>query len=131
MRLVTAHVLFISQIHERVPLTFSLHVRIRPAMYNLLLLQRRSLLRIETQVDPAHPQRDEKLESDQNHVGGLRRDVRRRVFGLEDLSTDHVSRAEECQCQRVDRVLCAISRMISDTHDSHASKHCWPSSYCH
>lgn len=113
MRIVTSHVLFISQIHERVSLTFSLNVGVRPAMFDPLLLQRRSLLSIETQVDPAHPQRDKKLEGDQNHVGGLRWDVCRCVFGLEYLSADHVARTEECQCQRIDCILCVQSNSIS------------------
>lgn len=113
MRIVTSHVLFIRQIHERVSLTFSLNVGVRPTMFSLLLLQRRSLLSIETQVDPAHPQRNKKLEGDQNHVGGLRWDVCWRVFGLKYLSADHVARAEECQCQRIDRILCVQSKEIS------------------
>lgn len=114
MRIMTSHVLFISQIHERVPLTFLLNVRVRPAMFNPLLRQCRSFLSIETQVDTAHPERNEKLEGDQNHVGSLRWDVCRRVFGLEYLSADHVARAEKCQCQRVDRILFGQSTDIRD-----------------
>lgn len=107
-------VLFVSQVHERVPLALLLDVLVRPAVLLLLLLELSGLLDVEAQVDPAQEHRDEQLHGEQDHDGDLPRDVRGRVLGLEDLRADDVAHAERRQRQRVDSVLCVQGRPESE-----------------
>lgn len=110
-------VLFVSQVHERVPLALLLDVLVRPAVLLLLLLKLSCLLDVQAQVDPAQEHRDEQLHGEQDHDGDLARDVRGRVLGLEDLRADDVADAERCQRQGVDSVLCELCQNGGERSD--------------
>lgn len=98
-------VLLIGQVQERVALALLLHLLVGPPVPRLLLLQRLLLLLVQPNIDPAQQERDEKLDRQQDHDGGLARDVRGGILGLEDLCSDDVADAESDEGNGIDGVL--------------------------
>lgn len=86
--------LFVSKIRERMSLSFSLDIGVRPSPLGLDLSNFLLLLDVQTYVDEAKQVRDPELDSQKDHDGYFPGDVLRSVFGLEYFGSYDISDAE-------------------------------------